>query len=85
MLSISFLTSQASSAIHLLPVMTTPRPKGTTTGVLHYTSERNLNDYPQKDMNHSFFVNPLTIMLASSKQARQCFIILAVVTMHQPH
>lgn len=50
-----------------------------------YSYELNIHDYSKQHMNHSFFMMLLTMMQASSKQARQRFVIPAIVTMHHPH
>ena len=47
----------------------------TVADFLQYSSELNINVYPRQCMNHSFFMMPLTMMQASSKRARQGFVI----------
>lgn len=56
--------------------------KKTMADTLKYRSESN---YPRQCMNHSFFIKPLSVMQAGSKQERQCFVIPAIVLMHHPH
>ena len=61
-----------------------PHHGRTTAAALLYSSELNINEFPRRCMNHSFFMMSLTTMQASSKQTGQteCFVNPADVHMH---